>query len=108
LLFEDSGYYVVVVGFGDFAAVEGTWDQRLMRAEVVNEDFAVDLRGVEHGAALPEEFGFVADAFYEQVEFAADPLLLAFGADLLLEFHEALAARLDDAFGDFGIEIEGG
>ena len=25
-LFEDAGYYVVVVGFGDFAAVEGAGD----------------------------------------------------------------------------------
>ena len=25
-LFDDAGYYVVVVGLGDFAAVEGAWD----------------------------------------------------------------------------------
>ena len=53
LLFDDAGYYVVVVGFGDFAAVEGAWDQDFSGgavgfcAEVVYQDFAVDLWGVE-------------------------------------------------------------
>ncbi len=63
-LFEDAGYYVVVVGVGDFGAVEGTGDEGFVGAEIVDEDFAVDLGGVERGAALPEEvglFGFALD-----------------------------------------------
>jgi hypothetical protein len=42
-LLEDAGDYVVVVGISDFGAVEGAWDQGFVRAEVVDEDFAVDL-----------------------------------------------------------------
>jgi len=63
LSFQDFGYYVVVVGFCDLAAVEGAGDQGVVRAEVVDEDFAVDLWGVHEGAALPEEVVFFADAF---------------------------------------------
>ena len=45
------------MGLGDFGAVEGAGDEGFVGAEVVDEDLAVDLRGVELGAALPEEFG---------------------------------------------------
>ena len=37
----------MVVGLGDFGAVEGTGDEGFVRAEVVDEDFAVDLGVVE-------------------------------------------------------------
>jgi hypothetical protein len=46
-LFEDAGDYVVVVGVGDFGSVEGAGDEGFVGAEVVDEDFAVDLGGVE-------------------------------------------------------------
>jgi hypothetical protein len=66
-LFNDAGYYVVVVGFGDFGAVEGAGDEGFVGAEVVDEDFAVDLGGLVEGAALPEEFGLFVFAFDEDV-----------------------------------------
>ena len=80
-----------------------------MGAEVVDEDFAVDLGGVEEGAALPEEFGFFALAFDEEVDFAADPFGFLAGADFLLELHQLAAAGFDGALGDFecGGEVEG-
>ena len=63
-LADDPGDDVVVVGFGDFAVVEASWLELVDGAEVVDVDFAVDLGGVELGAAFPEErrlFGFVFD-----------------------------------------------
>ena len=101
MLFEDAGYYVVVVGLGDFGAVEGAGDEGFVGAEVVDEDFAVDLGGVERGAALPEEFGFFGLAFDEEVDLAAYPVGFGFGADLLLELHQLAAAGFDGALGDF-------
>ena len=101
MLFEDAGYYVVVVGLGDFGSVEGAGDQGFVGAEVVDEDFAVDLRGVEGGAALPEEFGLFGFAFDEEVDLAAYPGGFGFGADLLLELHQLAAMGLNGAVGDF-------
>ena len=46
-LFQNASDYVVVVGLGDFGAVEGTGDEGFVGAEVVDEDFAVDLGVVE-------------------------------------------------------------
>jgi hypothetical protein len=43
-LFKDAGNDVVVVRLGDLGAVEGAGDEDLVGAEVVDEDFAVDLR----------------------------------------------------------------
>lgn len=103
-LFDDPGYYVVVVALGDFAAVEGAGDQVFVGAEVVDENFAIDLWGVHLGAALPEETGFFAGAFDEDVHFLVEPHELTAGADGLLQLHEALAAGLDGAFGDFLVE----
>src|SRR5579871_352424 len=100
-LFEDACDYVVVVGLGDFGSVEGSWDQGFVGAEVVDEDFAVDLGGVEGGAALPEEFGLFGFALDEEVDLAAYPGGFGFGADLLLELHQLAAAGLDGAVGDF-------
>ena len=79
---EDAGDDVVVVGFGDFGAVEGAGDERFVGAEVVDEDFAVDLGGVERGAAFPEELGLFGFAFDQQVDLAAYP----FGFALALIF----------------------
>jgi hypothetical protein len=62
-LVEDAGDYVVVVGVGDLGAVEGAGDEGFVGAEVVDEDLAVDLGGVERGAALPQEFGLFGLAF---------------------------------------------
>ena len=103
-LCEDACYDVVVVGFGDLAAVEVAGDEGLVGAEVVDEDLAVDLGGVELGAPLPEEIGLFAEALDEQIKLAPDPLLLALGGDRLLEFHEAFAARLDSAPGEFAVQ----
>jgi len=100
-LFKDSGNYVVVVGFCDFGAVEGAGDQRFVGAEVVDEDLAVDLGGVECGAALPEEWSLFGFAFDEEVDLAAYPFGFGFGADFLLELHQFAAAGLDRAVGDF-------
>jgi hypothetical protein len=109
-LLEDAGYYVVVVGLGDDGSVEGSGDEGLVGAEVVDEDLAVDFGGVEGGAALPEEVGLFGLAFYEEVDLAVDPGGLGFGADLLLEFHELAATGFDGAFGDLelGCQVEGG
>ncbi len=81
-----------------------------MGAEVVDEDLAVDLGGVECGAALPEEFGFFGFAFDEEIDLAAYPGGFGFGADLLLELHQLAAAGLDGARGDFDgvVEVESG
>jgi hypothetical protein len=87
LSIEDAGYHVVVVGLGDFGAVEGAGNEGFVGAEVVDEDFAVDFGGVEGGAALPEEFGLFGLAFYEEIDLAAYPGGFGFGADFLLEAH---------------------
>ena len=71
-----------------------------MGAEVVDEDFAVDLGGVEGGTALPEKFGLFGFAFDEEVDLAAYPGSFGFGADLLLELHQLAAAGLNGAVGD--------
>ena len=75
-LFDDASDDVVVVGLGDLGAVEGAGDELFVGAEVVDEDLAVDLGGVDEGAALPEEFRLFGLAFDEEVNLAADP---AFG-----------------------------
>ena len=101
-LLKNSCDYVVVVGFGDLGAVEGAGDEGFVGAEVVEEDLAVDLGGVERGAALPEEVGFFRGAFDEEVDLAADPVGLFSGADFLLELHQATATGLDGAGGKLG------
>src|SRR5271156_5703696 len=98
-LFEDAGDHVVVVGLGDFGAVEGAGDEGFVGAEVVDEDLAVDLRSVERGAALPEEFSLFGFALDEEVDLAPYPLGLGFGAYLLLELHQLAATGLDGAVG---------
>ena len=103
-----AGDDVVFVGFGDFGFVEAAGFQRLQRAEVVEVDFAVDLRGVELGAGFPEERGFFAFAFGEDDQLAAYPLLFGALADGLLELHQAALAGLDGAVGDSLVEREGG
>ena len=80
------------MGLGDFGAVEAARDESLVRTEVVDEDFAVDLGGVQEGAAFPEELGLFAFTFDQEIEFATDPGGLGFGADLLLKLHQAAAA----------------
>ncbi len=52
---EDAGDEVVVVGFGDFGAVEAAGLSDSSGAEVVDIDLAVDFGGVELRAAFPEE-----------------------------------------------------
>ncbi len=52
-LFEDAGDDVVVVGLGDLGAIEGAGNEGFVGAEVVDEDLAVDLGGVQWGAAFP-------------------------------------------------------
>src|SRR6266550_9161201 len=105
-LFEDAGYYVVVVGVGDFGAVEGAGDEGFVGAEVVDEDLAVDLGGVECGASLPEEWSLFGFAFDEEVDLAAYPGGFGFRADLLLQLHQLAAAGLDGAVGDFEFVVE--
>ena len=61
------------MGLGDLGAVEGAGDELFVRAEVVDEDLAVDLGGVQDGAALPEEFGLFGFAFDQEVDLAAYP-----------------------------------
>src|SRR5271155_4171393 len=109
ILLEDAGYYVVVVGVGDFGAVEGAGDEGFVGAEVVDEDFAVDLGGVERGAALPEKVGLFGFAFDEQVDLAAYPFGFGLGADFLLQLHQLATAGLDGAVGDleFVGQLEG-
>jgi len=110
LLFEDAGYYVVVVGLGDEGFVEGSGNEGFVGAEVVDEDFPVNFGGMEGGAALPEEFGFFRLAFDEEVDLSAYPCGFGLDADLLLEAHEFAAAGFDGALGKLegGVELEGG
>ena len=72
----DAGDEVVVVGLGDFGAVEFSGFESVEVTEVVDVDLAVDLGGVKLGTRLPEEFGLGALAFSEDDEFAAYSLLL--------------------------------
>jgi hypothetical protein len=106
-LFEDAGDYVVVVGLGDFGAVERARDQGFVGAEVIDENLAVDFGGLIEGAALPEEVSLFGFAFDEDIELAADPLLAGFAADFLLQAHELAAAGFDGALRDFFVEREG-
>jgi len=53
-----AGDDVVFVGFGDFGFVEAAGFQRLQRAEVVEVDFAVDLRAW-NWCGLPRGAGFL-------------------------------------------------
>jgi len=51
---NDLGHQIVVVGFGDLAAVELAGLRLVVFEEVVDEDFAIDFRGV-HGSAAFEQ-----------------------------------------------------
>ena len=98
-------HYVVVVGFGDLGAVEAAGLRGSSQlAEVVDVDFAVDLRGVELGAAFPEQRRLFAFAFGEHDQLAAHPLLLGALADGLLQLHQAALAGFDGALGNFAVE----
>jgi len=55
---DDSRHQIVVVRFGDFAAVEAARNQLFVRAKVVDEQLAVDLRGMPRRTAFPEKIGF--------------------------------------------------
>src|ERR1039458_2968938 len=101
---EDAGDYVVVVGFGDLGAVETAGLEGGQVAEVVDVEFAVDLRGVELCAAFPEERGLFAFAFGEHDQLAAYPLLLGTLGDGLLELHEFIFAGFDGAVGNLLVE----
>ena len=90
------------MGLGDFGAVEGAGDQGFVRAEVVEEELAVNFGGLEEGAALPEQVGFFGRAFDEHVELTTDPGAFGFEGNFLLEAHEFAAAGLDGAGGDLG------
>src|ERR1035438_4162542 len=85
---EDAGDYVVVVGFGDLGAVKAAGLEGGQVAEVVDVELAVDLRGVELGAALPEQRRLFAFSFGQHDQLAAYPLLLGALGDGLLELHE--------------------
>src|SRR5882757_10229628 len=91
---------------GDLRTIKGARHQRLVRAEIVDVDLAVDLRRVELGAALPQQRRLLALAFDQDIHRAADPLLLALAADRLLQFHQRAAARLDGALWDFYCLVE--
>ena len=63
--------------FGDLSAVKAALFKIVKRAEVVDEDLAVDFRCVKLGAGFPEERSFSAGAFGEEGELAANPVFLA-------------------------------
>ncbi len=93
--------YVVVVGVGDFGSVEGTSHEGFVGAEVVDEDFAVDLGGVKGGAALPEEFGLFGFALRRGWSISwPTQAALGFGADFLPELHQLAASCRNGAVGD--------
>jgi len=77
---NDPRHHVVVVGFGDLCAVKAAGFEgghiRAQVGEVVDVNFAVDLRGVELGAAFPQQRGLFALALGKDDQLAADPLLL--------------------------------
>ncbi len=77
------------------------------RAEVVDEDFAVDLGCVEGGAALPEQFGFFRLAFDQQVDLAADPGFLLASALICFWIRISLRRRSISRGGTFCREVEG-
>src|SRR5450631_3801563 len=57
--FDDARHHVVVVGLDDLAAIKRSRHQRLVRAEIVDQNLAVNLRGMQHGPPLPQQFGLV-------------------------------------------------
>ncbi len=74
-MLQDFRHQVVVVGFGDLAAVELAGLRVDFLGEVVDEDFAVDFGGVHWRAAFEQQFGFFRLAFEQQIEFAPDQRL---------------------------------
>src|SRR5258708_16827375 len=59
---ENPGHQVVVVRFDDLAAVELPPFRPIVIAEIVDEQLAVDFRGVHLGAAFPQQVGFFRSA----------------------------------------------
>src|SRR5271169_3127925 len=86
---------VVVVRLGHFAAVELAGPHLGVVAEIADEDFAVDLRGVHLGAAFPQQFGFCRRSLEQKVEPTANQSLFPAPADLLLDLHQLAASALD-------------
>ena len=70
-----------------------------MGTEIVDENLAVDLGRLCESAALPEKLGLFGFAFDEQIDLAANPVLFAACADLLLKLHQLAAAGLNGAVG---------
>jgi hypothetical protein len=60
---EDAGYDVVIVGFGDFGAVEAAGLESFQVAEVVDVDLSVDFGGMEFCSAFPEQGSLFRFAF---------------------------------------------
>src|SRR5579862_4787856 len=74
-------HHVVIVGLGDFGAIETARLQLLEAAEVVDVHFAVDLRRMVFGAALPQQRRLLALALRQQRHLAAHPPLLGRARD---------------------------
>src|SRR5581483_10254027 len=53
---DDADHEIVIVRLGHFAAHELAAFERFTRAEIVDEDFAVDFRRMHRRAALPQQF----------------------------------------------------
>src|SRR5579864_3236700 len=69
---DDFCYQVVVVGLGDFAAIELAGLRSDVFWKVVNEDFAVNFRCVHGSPAFEEQVRFFRFAFEHEIEFAAN------------------------------------
>jgi len=59
ILTDDARYQIVIVRFGDLAAVKRAGHKFIVVAEVVDEQLAVDLRGVHLRPPLPEQLGLL-------------------------------------------------
>jgi len=60
---QDFCHQIVVVGFGDLAAIELAGHHCHFFGDVVHEDLAVDLGSVHGSAAFEQQFGFFGLAF---------------------------------------------
>src|SRR5579863_1255496 len=92
---NDAGDQIVIVGFGDPAAVEASGRWRIPVGKVVDEDLAVNFRCVHGRAPFEQKLALIRSAFQQQVEFAADQLLFLLLADLPLDAHEMFASAFD-------------
>src|SRR5687768_142119 len=91
---------IVVMSFGDLAAVERTHHGRVV-AKVVDEQFAIDLGRVHFGAAFPQQISLFRWPFEQHIELPAHQAAFLAPADGLLDLHQLAATALNLTRRDF-------